>query len=260
MRRIPILIFTLLLVFSLSLPVFAVESGAYPTAGDLWEHWCETETIPDFITGIWSSDGGTENLTFGIIPGQAGEAGKNLILSWIMDDSTVTFVTQTYSRNYLWAIMEDVNTYFDRGLGFLSAGPSEYDNVVYVELHMDYAENPDSLAAVAELEERYGGAVSISFTDTEYVALLAPAASSDPFQLLPVPQKAPSPLPILLTLSIIMLCLIFLTERRRRLLLMGGGTVPVTYASVRERIKDAVPKYPDTLDARICESLDKLSQ
>ena len=153
MRRIPILFFALLLVFSLSLSVYAAESSTYPTAGDLWEHWCKTETIPDFITGIWSTDGGRENLTFGIVPGQEGKAGKNWILSMIMDDSTVTFVTQTYSRNYLWAIMEDVNTYFDRGLGFLSAGPNEYDNVVYVELHRDYAENPDSLAAVAELEK-----------------------------------------------------------------------------------------------------------
>ena len=63
-----------------------------------------------------------------------------------------------------------------------------------------------------------------------------------------------------MTLSMIMLCLIFLTERRRRLLLMGGGTVPMTYGSVRERIKDAVPRYPEALDARIGESLDKLSQ
>lgn len=255
MRRFQIIPALIILLLACALPVSGAEAGQFQTAGDLWEHWCQTDSIPDFITGIWSTDGTTENLTFGLVPGQEGETAKSWILSRITDDSTVTFVTQTYSRNYLWAIMEDVNTYFDLGLGFMSAGPSEYDNVVYVQLHTDYENNPDSLTAVAELAEKYGDAISVSFTDTVYVTTLDAAAPPDPFRLGPAPKKAVSPLPVLVFLCLILGCVILMTERKRQLLLTGGGIAEISTVSIEQQVRDTVPAFPGTLDDRIMESI-----
>ena len=260
MRRFGAFLLSIFLTFSLSMSVSAAESGSYANAGELWEHWCETGQIPDYITGIWSTDGGQENLTFGLVPGQEGEQAKELILSWITDDSTVTFVTQTYSRNYLWAIMEDVNTYFEQDLGFISAGPSEYDNVVNVELHTDYENNPDSLGAIAELKEAYGDAISFSFTDAVYIATLESVTPPDPFLLMPAPHKAASPLPVLVFLCLILGCVILMTERKRRLLLTGGGISETPVASIEQWIRETAPAVPGTLDARITESIARLEE
>ncbi len=189
MKRTSLLFLCWLMFLHLSLPVLATESDTYETAGDLWNKWCQDDDVPDYITGIWSTDGSTENLTIGLVPGEEGEQAKEEILALIVDDSTVSFVTQTYSRNYLLQILEDVNTYFERNLGFMTVGTDEYANQITIELHADYETNPDSLAAVAQLQEKYGDAVSISFTNTiittveDAVAppvLIAPAPSAQP--------------------------------------------------------------------------------
>lgn len=260
MRKIPIYCFILLLVCSLFPSASAAEAGIYPTAGDLWEHWCEKGQIPDYITGIWSTDGSTENLTFGLLSGEEGELGKAELLSWIADDSTVTFTTQTYSRNYLMRIMEDVNTYFDLDLGFMCAGPSEYDNVVCIELHKNYETNPDSLAAVAELEEKYGNAVSISFTDTVYITT-EEALVTPPVMIAPAlhPADPASPLPVLLGACVLLLLGIVCTHRRR-MVLLRGGTAVVSPASLEDQIRRSEPEVPAALDARIAETLDQLCE
>lgn len=261
MRKILVCFLSFLLVCSLFPSASGAEAGIYPTAGDLWEHWCEEGQIPDYITGIWSTDGTAENLTFGLLRGEEGELGREEILSWIADDSTVTFTTQNYSRNYLMQIMEDVNTYFDLGLGFISAGPSEYANVVCIELHRDYETNPDTLAAVAELEEKYGSAVSISFTDTVYIATVKPVANSPLMMLIsPLhPADPASPLPVLLGACVLLLLGIVCTHRRRMVLLQGDAAVVVP-ESLEDQIRCSEPEVPAALDERISETLDLLCE
>lgn len=260
MRKILVYFLSFLLVCSLFPYESAAEAGIYPTAGDLWEQWCKEGQIPDYITGIWSTDGTTENLTFGLLPGEEGELGREEILSWIADDSTVSFTTQTYSRNYLMQIMEDVNTYFDLGLGFISAGPNEYANVVYIELHRDYETNPASLAAVAELEEKYGSAVSISFTDTVYVITVETVANSPLMLISPLhPADPASPLPVLLGLCVLLLLGIVCTHRRR-LVLLQGDTAVVSSASLEDQIRRSEPEVPAALDARMAETIDQLCE
>lgn len=264
MKRACLTVFLLILVIQLSVSAGALESGAVQTAGDLWQHWVSQDCIPDFITGVWSTDGSTTNLTFGLLPGDTGEHAKRQILDWIADDSTVTFVTQTYSRNYLFAIMEDVNTYFEKDLGFTSAGPCEYDNVVYIELHTDYQNNPDTLAAVAELEEKYANAVSISFTDAVY-HLTLDVSTEPPLLVRPLVDAASPafPMTMLLILSVAVLIALILTENRRRMLLTHMGAAAPTPFSIRhveEQVRCASPEIPATLDSRVQASLDDLTQ
>lgn len=261
MKRICTTILLLVLILSLSVAAAATEGGTFQTAGDLWHYWVTEDCVPDYITGIWSTDGSTENLTFGLLPGETGESAKQQILNLILEDSTAAFVTQTYSRNYLFAIMEDVNRYFERKLGFMSAGPSEYDNVVYIELHTDYQNNPDSRAAVAELEKKYGSAVSISFTDTIYHYTLE-TGTEPPVLIRPLVAPSPSPLPLLWMLFTAVLGALVLTEQRRRKLLTHVGTIPQTPLSIRqvkEQVLNSAPEVPSTLDLRVHAALDDLS-
>ena len=98
MKKFLILIFSVLFVFSYAISVSA-EEARYRNAGELYEAWAEN--LPDYICGIWSIDGGTTNLTFGIQNNEAGDTGKQRMLDLIENDSSITFVYQEYSRNYL---------------------------------------------------------------------------------------------------------------------------------------------------------------
>ena len=47
---------------AVSVPVFAADE--YASAEELYKAWYLD--LPDYITGVWSTDGGSYNLTFGI--------------------------------------------------------------------------------------------------------------------------------------------------------------------------------------------------
>ena len=64
---------SMLLIFSFTINVCAAEAQ-YSTAGDLYEAWYDD--LPDYVCGVWSTEGGTINLTFGIQNNASGNAGK----------------------------------------------------------------------------------------------------------------------------------------------------------------------------------------
>ena len=59
MKKIFTLILTIVFICSCSIIASAAESK-YNTAGELYEAWCEN--LPDYICGVWSTDGGANNL------------------------------------------------------------------------------------------------------------------------------------------------------------------------------------------------------
>ena len=58
MKKIITFVFTIFLICLCSVAVSA-EEAKYNTAGDLYEAWCDN--LPDYICGVWSTDGGTNN-------------------------------------------------------------------------------------------------------------------------------------------------------------------------------------------------------
>lgn len=136
----------------------------FSTAGDLFQHWA-SEDYPDYVTGVWSTDGGYYNLTIGVTSDEAGEAGKQEILELIENDATVTFVSQTYSRNYLLQIQEELLPYFKQEeLGITFTGLNDMDNYIEVGILTDKANDETTLNFIAELQNTYGDAISITFT------------------------------------------------------------------------------------------------
>ena len=73
MKRVISLMICLYMVCICSVMASAEENGIYENAGQLYEAWVSQGGVPDYISGVWSTDGGTKNLTFGVVKGKAGE-------------------------------------------------------------------------------------------------------------------------------------------------------------------------------------------
>ena len=81
-------------------PIDAVavnENGLYANAGALYQAWFangngESYPYPDYITGVWSSDGTIDNLVFGVLKGYDMEKAKAEILAQIENKDSASFV------------------------------------------------------------------------------------------------------------------------------------------------------------------------
>ena len=154
----------------------------YATAFDLFQQWCN-DGYPDYVTGIWSTDGSSYNVTIGITDDAAGEAGKQEILNLVENDATVTFSTQTYTHNYLMQIQDELLPYFKEDLGLAATGLYDRENYIGVEILIAKAEEEATVNFIAELKEKYGDAISISYTEgyattTDEIGLSAPLSPS----------------------------------------------------------------------------------
>lgn len=155
----------------------------YSTAFDLFQHW-SNDGYPDYVTGVWSTDGGSYNVTVGITNDAAGEAGKQEILALVEDDASVNFAPQTYSHNYLMQIQDELFPYFEQDLGLVATGLYDMENYIGVEILSAKANDKATLSFIAELQQKYGDAVSISYsegfaTTTDEIGLMNPLAPSN---------------------------------------------------------------------------------
>lgn len=162
MKKLRTFVILWVLVCACALPAFGTD-GQYATAGELYQAWAEE--LPDYICGVWSTDGGTSRLTFGIQENAAGSAGKQEILALIRDDSTVSFVYQKHSRNHLIRIQDALGEYLQQDLGLISAGLNEIENQIDLAIYEKRRDDPATKALVAELTDQYGDAIAIEYTD-----------------------------------------------------------------------------------------------
>ena len=269
MKRIAVLAMCLLMLWACTVTAFAEDGGIYETARQLADAWHSQGGVPDYISGLWSTDGSRKNLTFGVVKGEAGEAGRQEILDLVKDDSTVTIVYQTYSRNYLWQIQNTiVHAYFEKGLGLVTAGVREHENKLYLEVHTDFAENADTLAMIRQVTEQYGEAVCFSYVDTypqlvEYTGETPPLVPTRPVLGMMKPQNPSFPFVLVVTFCVMVLSCFFLVDiRRRRILLLASDGTPVVVderpaskKEIEETIRKAEVNPSAALDDRVMHSI-----
>lgn len=263
MKRVVSLIICLFMVCLCSVLASSEESGIYENAGQLYEAWVSQGDVPDYISGVWSTDGGTENLTFGVVQCEAGEQGKREILALVRDDSTVTIVYQTYSRNYLYRIQEEiVDAYFEEGLGLVTAGVMEKENKLRFEVHTDFTDNVDTQAMIQHVTEQYGDAVYFSYIDTypQFVGGTQPAPTG-PILVMTNPQSHVFPFAFVLC-GIVLAFLLFIEIQRRRVMAVAlDGThmimdeKPISKRDVEAAIRETDIKPSETLDDRVMRSI-----
>ena len=163
MKRFLVIVFALACLLAACCPAFAAEActvppveavGTYATMGDLYQAWGGYEGYPDYICGVWSTDGGMENLTVAVTDDEAGEQGREEILSLLGNAGSVTFTTQTYSYRELSAIMEEVSAQMGDDSPIIGCGVYEMDNTVRIMVSKDGAEAD---AVAKRLAEQYAG-------------------------------------------------------------------------------------------------------
>ena len=82
--------------------------GKYSTMGALYQAWGGDMGYPDYVCGVWSTDGGMSNMTVAVTKNDAGEKGKEEILSMLTNTDSVTFVYQVYRYSELLAVNEEI--------------------------------------------------------------------------------------------------------------------------------------------------------
>lgn len=253
MKRIIAILSCILILILVPINVNAESSGDFENAGALYEHWTSRDELPEYITGVWSSDGGEVNLTFGVTNDTAGHEGAKLILDLVADDDTVAIAYQTYALDYLYDIQADAEQYLADDIGFMAVGVYFSTNRVEVDVDQKRLADPDTTAAVNALIEKYGNAVFFRFTSTVYVPTIGVANSPvngfyNPI-FSPIRNQSNIQTPLLCALfamSIILLAALFFSEYKRRkllILLTSSGTVTISRSKPScSAIEEAVRK------------------
>lgn len=265
MKRILLLAMCCLMICTFSLTVSADDGGIYENAGELYEAWVSGDCVPDYITAVISTDGGNDNLTFGLVEGEAGEKGRDEIMSLVRDDSTVTIMYQTYSRNELYRIQDEiVDEYFGKDLGLVTAGVSESANKLILEVKTDYEDNADTLEMIRKVTEQYGDAVSFRYTDSE----IRPVTQTQsevvgPALIMANPQNHIIPIGTLFTMSAIVVTFLVMTEirKRRMMAIIADGTsstIPdrcVSKKEIETAIRNTEVEPSASLDDRVMRTI-----
>ena len=133
--------------------------GKYVTMGDLYQAWGGYEGYPDYICGVWSTDGGMSNMTVAVTKDKAGERGKEEILSLLENPNSVTFTYQSYSYQELQEVNEAIVSRMMAGdQSIVACGIYEMENKVHISV-LETAENAEETAQA--LVKTYGDKVMV---------------------------------------------------------------------------------------------------
>ena len=257
MKKLFTLIFSFFLICTCTTSVRAAEAQ-YSTAGDLYEAWYSN--LPDYICGVWTADGGT-TLTFGIQNNEAGNAGKQKILELIENDSSVTFVYQEFSRNYLLQIQKEIDGYFEKDLGLISTGLDDINNCIVLGILKERKDNADTQNMISEVSEKYGNAISVEYTD-KIIALTHSENKPSFTQLTPYPSQSVM-LPAIMTILVLSGVVFVIATRRKMLILQTdrGTTVSTTRLPAAKDVEDMVKQsnysVPSDLRQKVMDMIDR---
>lgn len=161
MKRIMALIIGALLITLWAIPVSA-EEGIYETAGD-WYRACY-DNLPDYICGVWSSNGTSYDLIVGFQDNEAGQIGKEEILGLIRDDTTIQFCKQIYSRSYLLQVRDEIVDTYGGYQGLFCVSINDPYNFVVLEFDEARMDDPITQATADAISDQYGEAVRIEYS------------------------------------------------------------------------------------------------
>lgn len=264
MKKICIFISCLFIfLFAISATAAETPTAPYANAWELYQEWYEN--YPDYISGIWSTDGGMSHLTFGIASDADFESTKNEILALIEKDSSASFVQQKYSYNYLKEIQEYMNTYFtnyDPSLGLSAMGIYEMENYVGIDFLEDKKDDETVRAFIKQLEDKYGDAVQINYSEGFVQTLEELPIDSDMITVIDRPSQ--NPLPVLFLITVITVFAvtaggIAYTKKRKTAVLQtaSGQTVtadaPVSTKQTENAVRNATLTPDSTLDQKILD-------
>lgn len=141
---------------------------------ELYDFWYKTadseNAYPDYVCGVWSTDGGMEKLTVALVTGEMGQKGKEEILSLIENDESVAFTYKPYTYAELCEVKENITKHLieltDSGIASSwGIGVYEMENVVHIDIDTTI---PEVQELMAECEEKYGDMVAFEYSGSIY--------------------------------------------------------------------------------------------
>lgn len=129
----------------------------YFDMGELYQAWYENGeyeyNYPDYVCGVWTETGDMSELVVAVTKDEAGEAGKEEILSLIENDESVKFTYQSYSYKELRQAQDEIVHFMGDESGIYGLGVDETENKLRADIDMS---NPNAEATVQKLLAQYG--------------------------------------------------------------------------------------------------------
>lgn len=253
-------IIVLLITFTLSCCAEAV----FETAWDLNQVWAPTN-YPDYVCGVWSTDGSMKNLTIAVLDTEEGNKGKQEILDLIEDDSTVTFTYGEYSRNYLTGVQDELLELFktNEEHGLISTALNEYENKIALGILKEYKDNEKTEQLLSDITAQYGDIFTVTYCDEPVEdTLLVTSPVTAPITDSMVNDKNTTSITTIILMMILISSVAFMLIRKRRKAVMqttARENVTVTQLSQKEvehAIKNSDIDYPQTLDKKILDEIE----
>ncbi|MBE6650232.1 MAG: hypothetical protein E7613_02850 [Ruminococcaceae bacterium] len=246
-------IIVVLLMMMLSITALAQEQ--FENAGELFQYWEGNDAYPDYVCGMWSTDGGYFNLTISVQNTEEGNRGKEEILALVEDDNSITFVYGENSYNYLKFVQNELIPYFGKESGLIMSGidvMTSRINVGFLEEKM-YA--PETVALMEELRGKYGDVFTVEtsglvYTYTEDI----PPVSVDFI------EKSAKDYTAFAVIGGLLLLLGAAAVFRKKVMVANTGETLTRGTPSKKEVEEAVKNtkidYPSNLDTKIKEKID----
>ena len=227
--------------------------GKYATIGDLYQAWGGYEGYPDYVCGMWSADGGMTSMTVAVTDDEAGESGRQEILSLLADPNTVTFTTQKYSYRELQKVMDAITAQMDGDSPIVACGVYEMENAVHVTVNKNHQAAEET---IARLTAQYGDLVVVEAGEMIFSVLHC----DTPFEQVAVDLTAKPTignyLPLILLLTVLALAALTVAFKRPARV-TNTGKVITEGKPTRAQVEAALSEHSETPPDRVEEQLKK---
>ena len=262
MKKITTLFISLLLVYSLCFSSSA--EAVFSTARELYESWAGVDNYPDYVCGVWSTNGSGDYLTIAVLDTEEGEQGKAEILDLVEDDSTVTFAYGEYSRDYLTNTLNEVTKLFktSKEHGIVAVALSDKENRIALTVIDEYENNEVSNETLDNLKAQYGDVFIINYAKQPIFSEdLAYISSTD----ISIHEEKDTPdysTIVLFVILIFSIAFMIVRKRHQALLKTTTGEVisstELSHKEIENLIKNCETPYPETLDKKIYEAINEI--
>ena len=175
------------------------------------------------------------------------------MLDLVKNNSTLTFVYQEYSRNYLLQIQREIDEYMKKELGLISTALNEQNNCIELGILKERKDDVATQDMIKEITDRYGNAVTVEYTDAIY------ALTTDMNGL-----WTSQHIILIMGIVVVFLAGMFFVFQKRNVLLLqtnNGATVSTATSPSTKEVENLVRKtqydIPSELDQRIMNEINK---
>ena len=238
-----------------SMALGGMIDGKYATMGDLYQGWGGYEGYPDYVCGVWSTDGGMTSMTVAVTDDEAGEKGKQEILSLLASPETVTFTTRKYSYRALQQVMDEITAQMGGDSPIIACGVYEMENAVHVTVNKDHQDAEDTMA---RLTAQYGDLVVVEDGELLFSILRSDTPPQQAAVDLTAKPTIGNYLPLILLLTVLALAALTVAFKRPARVTNTGKVVTDGKPSRRQVaavLSEHTETPPDRVENRIRERL-----